>query len=80
VFCDYKILNGISKMSKAKVASKNNPVSRGQAREYFHQGKKIKPVKLIEDGRAFLSAEYDESGDLVVNSAGKALTWSQAKM
>ena len=32
---------------KAKIASKNNPEGRGQAKEYFHNGKKIKPVKLV---------------------------------
>ena len=46
-------------MSKAKIASKNNPEGRGQAKEYFHNGKKIKPVKLIANRRSFFAAEYD---------------------
>lgn len=66
--------------SKAKIASKNNPAGRGQTKEYFHNGKKIKPVKLITLTQAFLAAEYDESGDLVVSSSGSPLPWNQAKI
>lgn len=65
-------------MSKAKTASKNNPTSREQAKEYFHKGHKIKPVKLITGKYSFLAAEYD-SGDLVMGSNGKALSWGDAK-
>jgi antitoxin component YwqK of YwqJK toxin-antitoxin module len=66
-------------MGKAKIASKNNPEGRGQAKEYFHSGKKIKPVKLITENRSFFAAEYDESGDLVLGSDGRALPWANAK-
>lgn len=65
-------------MSKAKTASKNNPTSREQAKEYFYKGQKIKPVKLITGKYSFLAAELD-SGDLVMGSNGKALTWGDAK-
>lgn len=64
---------------KAKIASKNNPEGRGQAKEYFHNGKKIKPVKLVLDRRAYFAAEYEESGDLVVGADGHALPWVSAK-
>ncbi|MCC8399841.1 MAG: hypothetical protein LF885_00580 [Rickettsia endosymbiont of Culicoides impunctatus] len=67
-------------MSKAKTASKNNPTSREQAKEYFHNGQKIKPVKLISGKFSFLAAEYDVSGDLVVGSDGKALPWDRTKI
>lgn len=66
-------------MSKAKVASKNNPEGRKQAREYMHNGKKIKPVKLIANRQSFFAAEYDDSGDLVTDSSGKILPWNSAK-
>lgn len=66
-------------MSKAKIASKNNPEGRLQAREYFHNGKKIKPVKLITSSRSFFAAEYDGSGDLVLSENGDVLPWSKAK-
>ncbi len=66
-------------MGKAKIASKNNPEGRGQAREYFHDGKKIKPVKLISNKQSFFAAEYDGSGDLVVDSNGNPLPWGSAK-
>ncbi|XVN43108.1 MAG: hypothetical protein RCG15_02110 [Candidatus Rickettsia vulgarisii] len=66
-------------MSKAKTASKNNPTMRESAREYFHNGKKIKPVKLISGKSSFFAAEYDGTGDLVVGADGKALPWDRAK-
>ena len=66
-------------MSKAKTASKNNPTSREQAKEYFHNGQKIKPVKLISGKYSFLAAEYDVSGDLVLGADGKALPWGRVK-
>ncbi|WPY00945.1 hypothetical protein Trichorick_00835 [Candidatus Trichorickettsia mobilis] len=65
--------------AKAKTASKNNPVTREQAKEYFHNGQKIKPVKLISGKYSFLAAEYDGSGDLVTGTDGLALPWSRAK-
>lgn len=61
-------------MSKAKTASKNNPTSREQAKEFYHNGKKIKTVKVISKN-SFFAAEYEESGDLVVDSNGKVLPW-----
>lgn len=67
-------------MSKAKIASKNNPEGRGQAKEYLIDGKKIKPVKLITGRQSFFAAEYDGSGDLVMDSKGNAMPWAQAKL
>ena len=66
-------------MAKAKTASKNNPTTRESAKEYFHNGKKIKPVKLISEQSSFFAAEYDGSGELVVGSDGAALPWARAK-
>ena len=66
-------------MGKAKIASKNNPEGRGQAKEYFYNGKKIKPVKLIADRQSFFAAEYEDSGEVVVDQNGKALPWGSAK-
>ena len=65
-------------MSKAKTASKNNPTAREQAREFFFNGQKIKPVKLVTKNSTFLAAEFDGSGDLVVDSSGSPLTWEKA--
>ncbi len=67
-------------MSKAKTASKNNPTAREQAREFFHKGQKIKPVKLITQEFSFLAAEFDGSGDLVLDLDGKPMTWQKAKL
>lgn len=65
--------------AKAKTASKNNPTSREQAKEYFYNGQKIKPVKLISTQNSFLAAEYEASGDLVEGSNGQALPWGLVK-
>ncbi|ABV73347.1 hypothetical protein A1E_02010 [Rickettsia canadensis str. McKiel] len=65
--------------AKAKTASKNNPTSREQAKEYFHNGQKIKPVKLIAAQNSFLAAEYESSGDLVVGINGQPLPWGLVK-
>jgi hypothetical protein len=66
-------------MGKAKIASKNNPEGRGQAKEFFHNGKKIKPVKVIADRQSFFAAEYEDSGEVVVGQNGKVLPWGSAK-
>lgn len=66
-------------MSKAKTASKNNPTTREQAKEFFYQGQKVKPVKLITGKSSFFAAEYDGSGDLVLGPNGKALPWDLVK-
>jgi len=65
--------------TKAKTASKNNPTSREQAKEYFHNGQKIKPVRLIAAQNSFLAAEYESSGDLVVFPNGQPLPWGLVK-
>ncbi|MDX1916796.1 MAG: hypothetical protein SFT68_02295 [Rickettsiaceae bacterium] len=65
-------------MSKAKTASKNNPTSREQAKEFFSNGQKIKPVKLVTNQTTFLAAEFEGSGDLVLDSLGNPLTWKKA--
>ena len=65
--------------AKAKIASKNNPEGRKQAREYFHNGEKIKPVKLITNRRSLRAAEYESSGDLVLGTDGTVLPWNKAR-
>ncbi len=67
-------------MSKAKTASKNNPTSREQSKEYFNNGKKIKPVKVITGKSSFLAAEYEASGDLILGTNGEILPWDKAKI
>ncbi|MBP7190326.1 MAG: hypothetical protein KA998_03705 [Rickettsiaceae bacterium] len=66
-------------MAKAKTASKNNPTTREQAKEFFYNGQKIKPVKLITGKSSFFAAEYDSSGDLVVGPNGSPLPWDLVK-
>ena len=66
-------------MSKGKSVSKNNREGRGKSQEYFHNGKKIKPVKLVLEKQSFLGAEYEDSGDVVLGSNGKPSPWHSAK-
>ena len=66
-------------MGKAKIASKNNPEGRSRAKEYSHNGKKIKPVKLITQTQSFFAAEYEDSGEVVVDQKGNPLPWSSVK-
>jgi len=66
-------------MSKAKIASKNNPDGRKQSKKYFHNKREIRPVKLITTKQSFFSAEYDDSGEVVVNHNGEPVSWSSAK-
>lgn len=65
-------------MSKAKVASRNNPTAREVTRQYFYNEQKIKPVKLITASRSFLAAEYEASGEIVKDADGYPITWQQA--
>ena len=62
----------------SKSGSKNNIASRGKTKEFVHNGKKIKPVKLISANSTFLAAEY-ENGDLVLGSSGNPVPWSIAR-
>lgn len=66
--------------TKAKIASKNNPTTRGVAKEYLYGGQKIKPVKLITDKGSFFGAEFDGSGDVVLDKNGRPLPWKIAKI
>jgi hypothetical protein len=66
-------------MSKAKTASKNNPNSRESAKEFFYQGKKIKPVKVVTAKSCFFAAEYDGTGDIVMGADGHPIPWQKAR-
>jgi hypothetical protein len=65
-------------MAQAKTASKNNPTARQKTKEIFYAGEKIKPVKFISEKTSFLSAEYESSGELVVDDNGEPLSWQHA--
>lgn len=65
-------------MSKGK-ASKNNIATRQKMDDVLYQGKKIKPVKLVTKNSSYLAAEFDGSGDLVMDSGGIPMPWAQAR-
>jgi hypothetical protein len=61
----------------AKTASKNNPTSRVKAKEFFYNGKKIKPVKFIGNS-TYMAVQY-EDGSLVLDRNGLPLPWGKVK-
>lgn len=65
-------------MSKAKTASKNNPTAREKAKEFFYNGKKIKPTRFISSSSTFFAAEY-EDGSLVVDQNKNPVPWSKVR-
>lgn len=66
-------------MSKAKTASKNNPTSRQQSKEFFYDSKKVKPVKLVTQKSSFFAAEFEDSGELVIDASGSPLSWEKVR-
>jgi hypothetical protein len=62
-------------MAKAKTASKNNPLSREAAKEFFYNGKKIVPVLYIGSGRSYMAAQF-ETGDMPSDKQGNPIPWS----
>lgn len=59
---------------KAKTASKNNPTTRETARKFYHNGKEVKPTKIVTLTRSVLGAE-DEEGNVVYDAAGAVVPW-----
>ena len=56
----------------AKIASKNDPLTREKAKEFFFNGKKIKPVLFIGGGRKYMAVSY-EDGSLAYERNGDIL-------
>ena len=59
--------------------SKNNPASRGKAKEKFFGGKKVKPVLYVgthhKDGHGkFMAVQY-EDGKMAEDNNGKPIMW-----
>ena len=65
-------------MAKAKTASKNNPLAREAAKEFFYESKKIVPVLYIGDGRSYMAAQF-ETGDMPMDKQGNPIPWAQIK-
>lgn len=67
----------MSKAKTAKTASKNNPLARSAAREFFYNGKKVVPVKFMGGKASFMAAQFSESGDLVTDETGSPIHWAK---
>ena len=65
-------------MTKAKTASKNNPLARESAKEFFYENKKIVPVMYIGSGRRYMSAQF-ENGEMPLDKQGNPLPWAQVR-
>lgn len=65
----------------AKVASKNNPSSRGAKIKMFYNSQEVVPVKYIGThiGNGTYMAISLVSGDLVLDSLSKPCKWDLAK-
>ncbi len=63
-------------MAKGKVASKNNAALREKAKEVVFDGKKVKPVKFIGNGRKYMAVQFDDnSGTMAIGADGMPLAW-----
>ncbi len=63
-------------MSKGKTVSKNNAALREKAQEVIFNGKKVKPVKFIGNGRKYIAVQIDDNSGLMVRGAdGMPLAW-----
>lgn len=58
-----------------KGGSKNNVANRGEKVVKHYNGKVVKPVKLIGQGRTIIAAEYEDK-KLVMDSSGQIITYS----
>lgn len=64
-------------MAKAKTASKNNPTSREKAKKMFFMEREVKPSRYISETTSYLSAEYVDTGDLVLDKQGSPIAWNK---
>jgi hypothetical protein len=63
-------------MAKGKTASKNNAALREKAQEVIFDGKKVKPVKFIGNGRKYMAVQFDDnSGIMAMGPDGMPLAW-----
>ena len=58
-------------------ASKNNAALREKAKEIFFNGVKVKPVKVIWDGRKYMAVQFDDNSGKMAYDArtGQPLAW-----
>jgi hypothetical protein len=63
-------------MAKAKTASKNNPSARIKAKEIFFNGRKVVPVLFVGSNSKYMSAQYEDSGDLAMDESGLPIKWA----
>lgn len=57
-------------------ASKNNAALREKAKETIFNGVKVKPVKVLWDGRKYMAVQYDDnSGKMAYDQAGQPIAW-----
>ena len=63
-------------MAKGKVVSKNNAALRERMQDVFFEGKKVKPVKFIGNGRKYIAVQFDDnSGLMALGQDGTPLAW-----
>jgi hypothetical protein len=65
----------------AKIASKNNPTSRGSKVKMYFQGQEVLPAKFIgtATGQGVYMAISNTTGDLIFDSQGLPYKWDLAQ-
>ena len=66
----------------AKVASKNNPTSRGSQTKMFFQGNEVLPVKFIGSAvgqGVYMAIASSSNGELVLDANGVPYKWDLAQ-
>jgi hypothetical protein len=69
----------MSKNKTAKTASKNNPTAREQGVKFKFMDQIIKPTMIIENNKSAMYAEFESSGELVLDSKGNPIKWQHAR-
>lgn len=66
----------------AKVASKNNPNTRGAKIQMFFQGKEVVPVKFIGSAvgqGVYMAISQSDNGEMILDSHGIPYKWDLAQ-
>ncbi len=69
----------MSKGKTAKTASKNNPLSRSEAKKFFWNEKQVIPVLFIGYNTKFMAAQFVDSGDMALDLEGHPIAWAKVK-
>ena len=64
----------------AKTASKNNPTARLKQKKFSFNGRFVQPTKVIINNKSIISAEYEDSGEIVIDDNKNPMRWALVKV